>query len=124
MTTILVKTEGTLRGKNLRIAGLEAELADKRGQEPEAQDVRAVFNYWRGVCDHGRAKMDPADDRWKAIRARLRGGFTVDQLKRAVDGAKVGAFVNDTGKKFDDIELICRSARNVERFIAYTEGML
>jgi hypothetical protein len=45
-------------------------------------------------------------------------GFTVEQITAGVDGAAVGAYVNDDGKRFDDIELICRSGSKLESFIA------
>lgn len=79
-------------------------------------EVRAVFDYWRQRCGHERAKL--TGDRRRKIEARLRDGYTVDDLKAAVDGAAVGAFVNEQGRRFDDIELICRGGSKVEAFQA------
>lgn len=53
------------------------------------------------------------------IVARLRDGYTVEQLKAAVDGCTRSPFhqgENDRGQVYDDLELICR-ADKVDRFI-------
>ena len=81
-------------------------------------DVRAVFDYWRERLDHPKAKLD--DKRKRAIVARLKDGYTVDDLKLAVDGIlldphKMGR--NDRSRKFDDIELACRTAANVDALV-------
>lgn len=78
--------------------------------------VAELFEHWRTACGHPRAKL--TDGRRRKIRARLKEGYTVEQLRQAIDGAAVGAFVNEQGVKFDDIELICRNGSKVEQFIA------
>lgn len=80
-------------------------------------DVRAVFSYWQRQRGHDRAKLD--DKRAKAIRARLKDGYTVDDLCRAVEGIAKSAHhmgANDARTVYDDIELICRTAVNVDKF--------
>lgn len=78
--------------------------------------VDAVFDYWRERCNHPTAKL--TSDRRSKINARLRDGYTVDDLKAAVDGAARAAFVNDQGKRFDDLALICRNGEKLDSFIA------
>jgi hypothetical protein len=77
--------------------------------------VRDLFDYWRDRCNHPTAKLG-ADRRGK-IQARLNEGYTAEQIRRAIDGAARGAFVNDDGKRFDDIELICRRGNKLEDFM-------
>lgn len=86
--------------------------------EPDDSTViaRELFEHWRTACGHPRAKL--TDDRRRKIRARLREGYTVEQIRQAIDGAAARAFVNEQGVKFDDIELICRNGAKVEQFIA------
>ncbi len=50
--------------------------------------------------------------------ARLKEGYTLGQLMRAIDGAAAGAYVDDNGKRHDDLELICRNEVKVDGFIA------
>jgi uncharacterized protein YdaU (DUF1376 family) len=79
--------------------------------------VGMVFTYWQNQRGHEKAKLD--DRREKAIKARLKDGYSVEDLCRAVDGiAKSPHHMgqNDSRTVYDDIELICRSAANVDKF--------
>lgn len=82
------------------------------------EDPAEVFDYWRKVMGKtGNVVLNAK--RRSAIKARLAEGYTVEDLKLAVDGCKntphnMGQ--NDRGRPFNDIELICRNGPNVERF--------
>lgn len=78
--------------------------------------IRDLFAYWQDRCRHPNAKM--TRERTAKVGARLREGYTPEQIRDAIDGAQRGAFVNDDGKRFDDLELICRSGSKLESFIA------
>ena len=55
----------------------------------------------------------------KAVKARLKEGYTVDQIKLAILGCSMTPHnmgQNDNNKKYNDLELICRDGTNVERF--------
>src|SRR5215831_14030148 len=72
--------------------------------------VRTVFEYWRDKTGRLDAKL--TGEREMKIRARLAEGYTLDQLKQAVDGCRSSSFHqgdNDRGHRYDDITLICRS---------------
>lgn len=79
------------------------------------EDARDLFEYWQRACGHPQAKA--TRDRIAKVHARLREGYTPEQIREAIDGAARGAFVNDAGKRFDDLELICRSGSKLESFI-------
>lgn len=88
---------------------------DRRVWAAQAQEV---FAYWQRVLEHPTAKF--TQDRRRKVEARLREDYTVAQLCRAVDGCKVTPHnmgENDTGQRWDDLALICRSGSNVERFM-------
>jgi hypothetical protein len=60
------------------------------------------------------------------VGARLKEGFSVADLKRAVIGCKLSPWhqgENPSGAVYDDLELICRNDANVRRFIATAEKM-
>lgn len=76
---------------------------------------RELFGYWQERCAHKSAM--PTRDRLAKIRARLNEGYTEEQIRTAIDGAARAAYVNDAGKRFDDIELICRNGSKLESFI-------
>jgi hypothetical protein len=82
---------------------------------PVEDEIGELFAYWQRQCGHPDAKLGA--DRRRKIAARLREGFTAEQIRQAIDGAARGAFVNEAGRRFDDIELICRNATKLESFI-------
>lgn len=85
------------------------------GTEPP---VEAVLEHWASQPFHGcRPKFTPA--RYERVRARLAEGFTVDELKAALDGANLDDWLmgrEDRSKKvFKDLETHLRDAAQVER---------
>lgn len=84
-----------------------------------AEQARRVFGFWREHMKHPKAALD--DKREKAIKARLRDGYSVDDLMLAVKGCRLTPHnmgKNDRNQVYDDVELICRDAAHVDRFIA------
>jgi len=79
-----------------------------------------IFLYWRDVMKKPSAK--PTAKRIKAVKDRLKDGYTVDELKSAIYGCSITPHNNGTdpkgnGQRYDDLELICRRGEFVERFI-------
>lgn len=87
--------------------------AQTRDSPPDT--IGDLFDYWRERCEHPQAHRTP--ERLSKIKARLREGYSPAQIRTAIDGAKRHPFVNDAGKRFDDIELICRNGTKLEDFI-------
>lgn len=79
--------------------------------------VEAVFDHWRKATGHERARASP--ERVTKIRARLRDGFTVEQLLSAVNGCAASEFHSTNGH--NDLTLICRDASHVEKFLQVAE---
>jgi hypothetical protein len=109
--------EVELRAKRREITRLKSELATQNEQMVEAPLISAIFDYWRLQCRKGRKSVKLGDKRRAAVKGRLRDGYTPKQIRIAIDGAVVGAFEKD-GRRFDDLELICRDEVTLERFIA------
>jgi Helix-turn-helix domain len=83
-------------------------------------DVRQVFDHWKTRLNHPKARLD--EKRKRAVRGRLADGFSVEDLKTAIDGCRSSPFHqggNDRGQVYDSLTLICRDAEHVERFIGY-----
>lgn len=83
----------------------------------------SLFEYWRSVMGKGDTTK-PTKGRIAKINARLKEGYTVDQIKAAIDGCAKSPFhmgVNDDGKRYDDLGLICRNGEKLEGFIAINE---
>ncbi|WP_394838703.1 hypothetical protein LVJ94_17575 [Pendulispora rubella] len=79
---------------------------------------REVFDHWlsgwRRTIGGTRAPALDAKRRRK-IRARLADQFTPADLKRAIDGLWASSWHIENGRT--DIELVCRDASHVERFM-------
>jgi len=78
-----------------------------------AEQVRLVFEHWKKVFGHPKAKLD--DTRKRKIEARLNDGRTVEDFKQAIDNCKQDTW-EDRGKHHD-IELICRNNVKFEYFL-------
>lgn len=101
------------------------EILQKAGDKV-ASVINEVFAYWQRVTGRNRSKLDKK--RAAAIRDRIKlDKFDLVDLCQAVEGNFVSTWHQDgaengRGKKFDDIELICRDAKHVEDFISDAEG--
>lgn len=78
-----------------------------------------VFEYWRTrraqvIGKDSGPPMQPTAKRMSKIRARLKQGYSPDQLKQAVDGCLSRQHNVDGG--YLDIELICRDQTKVELY--------
>jgi hypothetical protein len=86
--------------------------------------VQEVFDHyvqgWQKAIGTGKAPILDRP-RTSSIQARLKEGFSVDDLKKAIDGLWLTPWnmgENPDGKKFIDVSLVCRNASQVERFRA------
>lgn len=98
------------------LPGIEAPAERVKRDEGRQHAVVRLFAYWQARCDHKAAKLTP--ERARAIMSRLRDGYSEGELRKAIDGAAVAAYVNeDNGHRFDDLTLICRNGSKLESFI-------
>lgn len=93
-------------------------------QEQQQPIEELIFTHWKTVLGYKRARMD--QKRLKAIRDRIKDGYSLEDLTDAINGCFLSPFhqgENDRNTRYDDIELICRNASNVDKFISiYEEG--
>jgi hypothetical protein len=85
--------------------------------------VLEIFGYWRTATGHTQAKLTPK--RKQKITARLREGYTLEQIQEAIEGCKASPFhmgENERGTVFDDLELILRDGGKLEQFRNYKLG--
>jgi hypothetical protein len=87
--------------------------------------ARGVFEDWKLDTGHHRSVLDRK--RGRRIVARLREGFTREQLVTAIRNRRNDPFLmgqNDTGRVWDEIDTLLRDAAQVERLLALTEPMV
>jgi hypothetical protein len=85
-----------------------------------ADQIKAVFSHWK--VHHPRAfpKVHGELREWKKVRDRLKDGYSIAQLCRAIDGIHVRPFncgENDNGTKYQSLELCLRDAKHVELYL-------
>jgi len=86
----------------------------------KANPASDLFKYWCDVMGKNLSTSKLTAKRDKAIKARLKEGYTVEQIKQAIDGCRNDPFSmgqNDRQKPFNDIELICRTGEKLESFM-------
>jgi len=99
------------------VQGNPQEPSNKLSSENDIRVIE-IFDYWKTVMQHPKAKLDRK--RVTKIMAALKLGFTVEDLKGAIDGCSNTPFnmgENKQQKRYDDIELILRDASHIEVFM-------
>jgi hypothetical protein len=87
----------------------------KRSAAETNKLVRELFDFWRTECEHPRAQL--SDERRAKLKARLKDS-TPKEIGKAIRGAARAAYVNEeSGKRFDELTLICRNRSKLEDFI-------
>lgn len=135
----LKAAEKDLRAKRRRITELERDKIRERLDYERRKDVERIATYWHRKCRGGNSRCNPmAPDRFDAVRGlldqeriivdaetgkkRREQMYTLDQFKTAIDGAAFDPFItkrkNGSVQRHDDLELICRSSKHFEEFIA------
>lgn len=100
----------------------EKEKEKELTNSSESEDIRQVFDYHVSIFNTGRGpKAKLTDDRRRKIRARLKEGFTVDQLKDAILGCSKSNFHVSGG--YTGLVTILKSAESVERHIERLSGV-
>lgn len=107
------QSNDTIRSKELK-EGKELKKIDSQ----QADESQQIFEYWCLVMQkNGSAKFTA--DRKRAVKARLKEGYTIDHIKQAIDGcARSDWHMARDGRnttKYDDLELICRNGSQIEK---------
>ena len=87
--------------------------------EPQPVDeVQVIFDYWVMVMKkNASCKLTP--ERKKFIKARMKQGYELDYILKAIDGCSKSAHhmgQNDKGTKYNCLSLICRDGDKLEQF--------
>lgn len=106
--------------------GLPKQKTGKRSKLEPVEKKRPpefweVFEHWKLAMNHPGARAD--DKRERVILARLRDGFTVEDMKSAIDGCRLSSWHNGTDPKntsgviYDQLPTILRDADQVEKLM-------
>jgi len=100
----------------------EPPLPPARREDREI--VNEIFLYWARVTERPVAKL--TTERITKIRARLREGYSPDDLKAAISGCATSPFhagENDRQTRYDDLAFVLRNGSQVERFKDMAKGV-
>lgn len=87
-----------------------------------AEGMRRVFAHWQRRMSKPRAKL--TEGRKRAIRARMKDGYTIKQMKQAIDACCASEWHmgdNDRTTAYNDLTIILRSGEKLEQFMAMGE---
>ena len=87
----------------------------------QTSHISQVFAFWKWCMGKERARFTPG--RRRKIEARLRDGYTVEDIIQAICGCSGSAWHmgdNHDGTKYDSLTLICREGEKLERFMDMT----
>ena len=113
--------------KNHKPLTKNQEPINKRSMSSKLDLVHDIFEHWCKVMDKpvNATKLTPK--RQQKIQDRLAQGYTPEDIKRAIDVCRDDPFSmgqNDRGKKYNDIELICRSGEKLEFFMETADATI
>lgn len=80
--------------------------------------MREVFGYWKEMMNRPQSKLD--SERYKVIAKALKMDYSVEDLKKAIDGVKKSPFHmgdNNSGAVHNDVSIILGDSEKIDKFI-------
>lgn len=114
-------TEGDREGEGEREEKKTTTSAKADASRPVGPDhARTLFHYWLERTGRNPNQNRLNTSRRSKVKARLRDGYSVEQLRAAIDGIAATPFYtgdNDRGQRYDTFDFIMRSGENIEKGI-------
>jgi hypothetical protein len=110
----LENAQTEIRSLRRRLSAMKNEQARATKADPNYAMAERLFEYWKQECCHPHSQL--GEKREAALLAML-AKYTPHQIGMAIKGAAVGAYVDEKGKRHDELELICRNEVKLESFI-------
>lgn len=85
--------EQTIAMQSKKIGNLKRQLQEDEdpNHHPQGAEIVALIERWRNATGHPKSKISA--DRVKLVKARLKDGYSIEQLELAVDGIGACPFV-------------------------------
>ncbi|WP_407493696.1 DUF1376 domain-containing protein [Acinetobacter baumannii] len=103
------------KGNNINICPPNGEpVPAEKPKESFKEEIQEIFEFWKTTFNkNSRTVLD--NKRKTKIQARLKEGYTVQDIKLAITNCSKSEY--HLQNNFTDIELICREATKLDRFI-------
>lgn len=118
-STLLQTTEQNAIPEERRGEESKEEEENKKPSSSTPNLVMEIFSYWCEVMNKSPGQTKLTSKRDRVIRARLKDGYSIQDIKTAIDNCRRDPFsmgANNRNKPFNDIELICRTGEKLESF--------
>lgn len=116
----LMGVERDLRRTRREATTLRNELTKRMMTAPNNVAAEALFRYWLSRLEKNPKQCTFGEVRRKKVLARLQEKEAT-YIARAIDGLAVSFYTAPNGKRFDDLELVCRDEVKLEGFYETAE---
>lgn len=116
--------EATIKIQAAKIGRLERQLREESdpASHPKGKEIQSLVERWKTATGHPRAKL--SKDRFDVVKARLKDGYSIEDLELAVDGIAAFPFVvngmrkreGKPSQRHDSLTLALKGGENTERF--------
>ncbi|CAB4197851.1 hypothetical protein UFOVP1313_35 [uncultured Caudovirales phage] len=125
----VLNAERELRSKRAQIKALKRDQDARLRDEPTYDKAMDVLDHWKSVCSPNAREL--GGKRLENVIARLKGQYTVAELKQAADGYAQKPFVVNSRRSseghrenwYADAELIYRDAQKVDAGIRMAQSV-
>lgn len=100
--------------ENKHIENKHKEISPTAQVNQKEIDLNTVFEFWKETMGKN-ARTTLSKDRASKIKARLREGYSVDEIKLAITNCSTDPWYVE--KKVNDIEYICRNQQHLDKFL-------
>jgi phage replication O-like protein O len=114
---VLREETGPAKGAETR--PLKGGANKEQSKENFKENINAVFAFWKTVFGKTE-KVVLSDKRRAKILARLKQGYTVEEIKQAIVNCSQSDY--HIKNAYTDIELICREPEKLDRFLNMRHG--
>lgn len=115
--------EATIKSQAAAIGRLKRQIEqDDPAHHPQSKDISDLIDHWKEATGHPRAKL--SKDRFDVVKARLKDGYSFEQLRLAIDGIAAFPYVvngqrvaaGKPSQRHDALSLALKGGENLERF--------
>lgn len=105
-----------------QIKNLERDRDAERAIDPQRWEIKRLIELWKELTGHTKSKTSA--DRFDVVKARLKEGYSVEEIELAIEGIAAYPYVTKTGRaktgekrdRHDRLGIALESGENLERF--------
>jgi len=107
------------KGKEVKEKEIKVSQSELKTQTQNAPSVLAVFDHWRSYHPRACPKPNRKQRDWTLIAARMREGYSVDDLRRAIDGIHVDPWADRANHLA--LKYVVKDSDSVDKFREFAD---